>query len=327
MRQWRVGTITLGLTLLIVGSGLVYARFQEMTTVDLLLQWWPLAFIALGLEILACHYLNRQGEERMKYDFISIFLLLFIVSSGLGLQFISETGLANRLSQEINSEYYSISIAEQQVAVPAEVDKIIIRCNNTDMDIRTAPVQICSISGYSSVRATSREEAARIVMEQEPIRTRVAGNVMLIESESAAPFHSGLAPSCSIVVPEALEVEINGSGNIKYTASGNGNPLAISGKCAVELFLPASADVSLLAYFTDHQPPPGGNLQWTRRAIDDWALAPAHKEPLYDNGNEYQQDYGASQEKPATVEYQCIIGNGSNAIRLIDLSSLIVYKY
>lgn len=68
MRQWRIGTMSLGLTLLLLGVGLVYAQIEQSRAASLLLDWWPLIFVVLGLEILAQYVINRKGEFQMKYD-------------------------------------------------------------------------------------------------------------------------------------------------------------------------------------------------------------------------------------------------------------------
>ena len=78
MRQWRVGTVSMGLRLLFSGIGLLYAQFNQLTVAHVSLTWWPVLFVVLGIEVLVQNYLNRKQESKIKYDIFSIFIILLI---------------------------------------------------------------------------------------------------------------------------------------------------------------------------------------------------------------------------------------------------------
>lgn len=337
MRKWRIGTITLGFTLLIVGAGLIYARINAFQAFDIILQWWPLAFIALGLEVLAQYYFNRNGEERMRYDLLSMFIILLVVVSGLGLEFISDSGLKERLEKELVSSYYTITMPTQEFAVPAGVSRIVINTSDIDMDIHTTAVPNCTISSQVTVRNPSYEEAALLVEQQKLLNTRIAGDVLYIEANSSVGEYVYREKQSSILLPENLAVEIqnDGIGSIHYYASGTGQPLSISGNGTVSLFLPATADVNIRALAYSESFAPTGNLSWTSRIIDGPAPVNTPATSSSDmpaatsnaaNGQDYHGDgqnmNQNSAERQPTFEYQATLGKGSTPIRLINSNSL-----
>ena len=69
MRQWRVGTFSMGILLLATGILLLYGQLQPYPATEYLLQWWPLIFVLLGLEVLLQAYFNKveDGESRVRY--------------------------------------------------------------------------------------------------------------------------------------------------------------------------------------------------------------------------------------------------------------------
>ncbi|MDD3889484.1 MAG: hypothetical protein PHR65_06145, partial [Syntrophomonadaceae bacterium] len=83
MRQWRVGTLSMGLLLIVLGAGLIFAQVNKVAVIDVLLNWWPLLFILLGAEVLVQIGLNKDEVIKVKYDIFSIIIVFIIVMTGL----------------------------------------------------------------------------------------------------------------------------------------------------------------------------------------------------------------------------------------------------
>ena len=66
-RARRVGTITMGSTLVLAGVAILLYIFYPDLNISLLLSLAPLVLIALGLEMIIM-YIVRRGE-RLRYDF------------------------------------------------------------------------------------------------------------------------------------------------------------------------------------------------------------------------------------------------------------------
>ena len=80
VKQRRVGTFTLGLTLIILGILVPVALFFGGDTWRIL-QFAPVVLLCLGGEILL--YATRYKEEKFRYDGLSIFLVILITFSTL----------------------------------------------------------------------------------------------------------------------------------------------------------------------------------------------------------------------------------------------------
>ncbi len=75
MKQRRVGTLTLGLTLILIGVIIPLSLiFKEKALT--MLQFAPIVLIALGIEVL--YYAFKYKEEKFKYDGLSIFMVIMI---------------------------------------------------------------------------------------------------------------------------------------------------------------------------------------------------------------------------------------------------------
>jgi hypothetical protein len=79
MRKWRVGTISMGLTLILVGCLLMMGQIQGYNGAQMIFEWWPVILISLGMEILAYVYFSKEENPKLKIDVLSIFIVIFIV--------------------------------------------------------------------------------------------------------------------------------------------------------------------------------------------------------------------------------------------------------
>ena len=77
MKTHRVGTITLGCMLIVFGILLLLHLFIPALTYTTILNYWPVSFILLGLEVLATNI--RSNKVTFIYDGWSIILLFFIL--------------------------------------------------------------------------------------------------------------------------------------------------------------------------------------------------------------------------------------------------------
>lgn len=77
MRQRRVGTMTLGVTLILIGIIVPIGFFTDYSIINLL-KYSPIVLIALGGEVL--YYAIRYKDEKLKYDGLSIFMVIAITA-------------------------------------------------------------------------------------------------------------------------------------------------------------------------------------------------------------------------------------------------------
>lgn len=80
MREWRIGSLTLGLSLII--TGITFIIFNIYGNEDILinsLNWWPVVLIILGCEILISNKLYLMGKINYKLDWVSVIFIFIIL--------------------------------------------------------------------------------------------------------------------------------------------------------------------------------------------------------------------------------------------------------
>ncbi|NLL52509.1 MAG: hypothetical protein GX248_07395 [Peptococcaceae bacterium] len=84
MRKWRVGTFSMGLILIAAGILLLAAELWGLNGAYLIVRWWPVILIVLGIEILAYVILSKEEQPKIKYDGLSIFLVIVVILISCG---------------------------------------------------------------------------------------------------------------------------------------------------------------------------------------------------------------------------------------------------
>lgn len=80
VRVRRVGTLTMGCVMILAGVVICISLFGGGPSLELLFRLSPLILVALGVEVLLA---SRQKNQRLKYDFVSIFLSFVLVGATL----------------------------------------------------------------------------------------------------------------------------------------------------------------------------------------------------------------------------------------------------
>jgi hypothetical protein len=99
MKTYRVGTITMAIILISLGTIIFISQISGVLAIDMIMKLWPLMLILLGLEILYFRYKSKDDEVVIKYDVFSIFLVMFILFTNLVLYTLSEIGMIERLRE------------------------------------------------------------------------------------------------------------------------------------------------------------------------------------------------------------------------------------
>lgn len=91
MRQWKLGRITLALTLIFIGVSVLLSFFYNANYLYWALKFWPVVIIILGVEILISAFLSDNEKIKVKIDVVSIILTIVFLGIftvvGVGSQF------------------------------------------------------------------------------------------------------------------------------------------------------------------------------------------------------------------------------------------------
>ncbi len=78
----RIGTLTIGICLILIGSSSFLSMFIGIKVLKYVLYAWPLILIFIGIEILLY---SKNDDVILKYDILGVFLLgIVLVTSILG---------------------------------------------------------------------------------------------------------------------------------------------------------------------------------------------------------------------------------------------------
>jgi hypothetical protein len=80
----RVGTLTLGILLISTGITFFLSTFFNLSLEKEILKFWPLIRISIGIEILALNNIALKQKMYIKYDFISLLLIIIILFFSFG---------------------------------------------------------------------------------------------------------------------------------------------------------------------------------------------------------------------------------------------------
>lgn len=83
MKQRRVGTFTLGITLVAFGVLFLVHMFVPAVSYYFIYSCWPVIIMLLGVEIL--YYAVRYKNESFKYDFAAVIIIIMLVIFAMGM--------------------------------------------------------------------------------------------------------------------------------------------------------------------------------------------------------------------------------------------------
>ncbi|MCA0972511.1 hypothetical protein LCM20_18090 [Halobacillus litoralis] len=129
MRKWRVGTISMGLTLVLLGVVLLLSSFVEAELISLTMTWWPVILIVLGAEVILYLLTSKQEKPVVHYDFISILFIGILGTAGVALYSVTSLGLVEEVKASVNYETVerALPVVEEDVA---DLQKIVIEMDH-----------------------------------------------------------------------------------------------------------------------------------------------------------------------------------------------------
>ena len=79
----RVGTFTAGIVLVMFGIMFLLRLITTNINILLIASLWPLILVSVGIEIIVAYIINK--EEKMKYDFSAIILVIMLAFFAMGM--------------------------------------------------------------------------------------------------------------------------------------------------------------------------------------------------------------------------------------------------
>lgn len=159
MKRTRVGTFSLGVLLVAIGVLILVCGIKGVDGVQLILKFWPIILISIGLEILYFVYKNKGEEMKLKYDVLSVvvFLFLLIISSGVFVfnEFM-DNDLSNVVMRDIKIRANSDMVIKEYEFDKSKIDKVKID-NSGNLTVRQSADDKIRIKTSVIIKASSKE--------------------------------------------------------------------------------------------------------------------------------------------------------------------------
>lgn len=288
MRTRRVGTLSMGIVLLVTGLGLLYAQINEKLVLDWAAKWWPLIFILLGAEVLWQSWRANKNDIKFSYDVLGVFIIIILLGFGLTMDALRETGVIEQCKISMISRNYDLIRTADPIPIDSALNKVVIEQSEAPLEIISGPADQITASCKADVTAPSRSQAMQILQQSQGLQTRREGNTLFITFASMRSLHSlgsGITDqSNTIYLPEQLQVCIySGVPDLKIHAARISNDWYINGVNNAAMDLPASSNVQLLAQ-TNTPEELQGNAAWAVKEIPPAGNTDPEAEPARTEG-------------------------------------------
>lgn len=281
MRQWRVGSFSMGLILVLLGVGLLIDRFSGTPqALELVLNWWPLALILLGAEILAVNFLSKNGQFILKYDGWSILLVIVLFCFCLGTYAFSYTGVIPQIREALSISEHSCAIPDQEIDL-AGIEKVTLSARGCDLELHSISGEKLTILGQATVMASSAESARKLAKQAE-VEVKKVGDRLFIQI-NPVPGHGNIFRSNrgssgrAIFIPHDLHLEVACSGyadDIKLNLDSLAAPWSVESKGPVRVNLARDLDLTLSGSAIWPKENLTGNADWENVAEEDASISP-----------------------------------------------------
>ncbi len=216
MKQWRVGTVSMGVALVMLGVMLFSSQWRGLEALDTFLTWWPMIFVLLGLELLIYLAVSRLSNPVVKYDIFSVFFVGFICMVCIGFVVLTSSGLMQQFKYEISSIDRTTAIPTIEEKIQSQVKKVVIQNNNgTAIHVDQTMVSEQSVHVFGSYQYTSSEGEDDLKLSESFVAIHTIGDTMYVNIQQP-PRRNGIRSSypyldLTVVIPEGVTTEITGN--------------------------------------------------------------------------------------------------------------------
>lgn len=206
VRTWRVGSLSMGVTLILVGTALAVSLWQDMEAFEVLVWVAPVVFIMLGAELLLYLKFSNSARTIVRYDWMSVFFVGMVGTASLGLALLMSTGLFDELQRGLQMSQRSAFVETKKIVVPADIKKIVV---HTLDGVTLEQTETRELKLFGQIRYWSSEKYERL--DNKMLKTDVVGSTMYVMVGSVDHRDGGLisdtvSPELTLIVPKDVEV-------------------------------------------------------------------------------------------------------------------------
>jgi len=206
-KVWRIGTYSMGITLIGIGLAFAASLWQTVTSYELLLWLAPIVFIVLGVELMLAHTNKFANQYKVVYNWLSVFFVGCVGAGALLLSAFLSSGVLDEVNGLFSVKERSVYIEEKiQLSDPA-IDKIVIKSDVSYEVQKQAGLNEISLLGLIHYES---EEPAKLT--EQIMKSKQVGSVLYLFIQNIDYDNNTFSPSYTrsqliLNVPESLAVQ------------------------------------------------------------------------------------------------------------------------
>jgi len=209
-RVWRVGSISTGVTFILIGAALAASLWIDFQAYEAFSWIAPILFMMLGAEVL--FYVKYAGSAGVgiRYDWFSIFVVGVIGLASLGLTLLMSTGLFDELQRGLQMTQRSVFVEAQSVEVPEHISNIVVH-SLSHVEIEETHQRELQLFGQVQYWSSKKLELSGASL----LQINVVDSTMYVMIGAVDRRDGGLVSDTvdaqlTLVVPEGIEVTSRG---------------------------------------------------------------------------------------------------------------------
>ncbi|MCR8632279.1 LiaF transmembrane domain-containing protein [Paenibacillus radicis (ex Xue et al. 2023)] len=216
MKKWRVGTLSMGITLVLLGVVLFISQWKGQQTFDAFITWWPIVFVLLGLEIVLYLSFSKKENSIISYDVMSILFVGVLCIGCLGFTMLASVGLMGEVRSMIGAIDETKDLPAVKETVAEGVKKVIVQ--SQDQTVKVDKSQERSLQVFGTYRSrTNLGEAIQPLEKEQFIAVRTVGDTMYVQVKRL-PQRRGFDSyypwmTVTVVLPQDVQTEVRGANN------------------------------------------------------------------------------------------------------------------
>ncbi|AYV69273.1 MULTISPECIES: hypothetical protein [Niallia] len=212
MRTWRVGTFSMGLSLVFLGVFLLFTQFFDWKIVTVLKVWWPIILVILGIEILLYLFSSKQEKPYLSFDLFSIIIVGIIGTAGIAMVFLQSSGIMDLVEQGLKREEVTSDLPEFNYAMKDDIKRIVIESDNRQNPITIEGTNDDVLSLFGTYRAVQSKKED-VLKPEDYLLVSQKGDTLFIRLKQlpyrVSEFYRDYASiNTTILVPTSKKLDI-----------------------------------------------------------------------------------------------------------------------
>lgn len=203
----------MGILLVAVGIMLLISELKGLNGAAMVMRWWPVILVILGMEILAFILFSREEQPKIKFDGLSIFLTVFIVlvsSAVYGVNTFFQSEFSHSVLGEIGF-YGNESVINQTYDLDAAgVKKLQLSNSSGQVQIDRYEGDQIKVDVAMVIRSNDKEEALKLA--EDMIEVTEGETVSILTRNAGLPGNNRnyeVNVHYAIKVPNRMDYDIH----------------------------------------------------------------------------------------------------------------------